>query len=71
VSNDTFDRIIEDTIYGGKLRTWCQQIGFLDETEDFPDVGSRSEKITIKKGRSFVVNFYLGQERGKDLDRMR
>lgn len=69
VSNDTFDRIIEDTIYGGKLRTWCQKIGFLDENEDFPDVGSRSEKITIKKARSFVVNFYLGQERGKELDR--
>jgi len=67
VSNDTFDRIIEDTIYGGKLRKWCQKVGFLDENEDFPDVGSRSEKITVKKARSFVVNFYLGQERGNEL----
>jgi len=67
VSNDTFDRIIEDTIYGGKLRKWCQMVGFLDENEDFPDVGSRTEKITVKKARSFVVNFYLGQERGREL----
>jgi len=67
VSNDTFDRIIEDTIFGGRLRAWCQQVGFLVESEDFPDVGSRTEKITVKKARSFVVNFYLGKEQGSTL----
>lgn len=67
VSNDTFDRIIEDTIYGGKLRKWCQSVGFLGENEDFPDVGSRAEKITVKKARSFVVNYYHGKERGSAL----
>jgi hypothetical protein len=69
VSNDTFDRMIEETIFGGVLREWCQKVGFLDrdEKEDFPDIGSRSEKISVKKARSFVVNFYLGQERGRDL----
>jgi len=67
VSNDTFDRMIEETIFGGKLRKWCQKVGFLGEKEDFPDVGSRSEKITVKKARSFVINFYLGQERGNEL----
>ena len=74
VSNDTFDRMIEETIFGGVLRKWCQKVGFLADREDFPDVGSRSEKISVKKARSFVVNFYLGYERGKkiissDLDR--
>ncbi len=74
VSNDTFDRMIEETLFGGVLRKWCQKVGFLESKEDFPDIGSRSEKITVKKARSFVVNFYLGQERGKklssaDLDR--
>jgi len=74
VSNDTFDRMIEETIFGDVLRKWCQKVGFLDNKEDFPDVGSRSEKITVKKARSFIVNFYLGQERGQklsstDLDR--
>ncbi len=66
VSNDTFDRMIEETIFGGALRKWCQNVGFLDSKEDFPDVGSRTEKITVKKARSFVVNFYLGQERGRE-----
>lgn len=67
VSNDTFDRMIEETVFGGVLRKWCQRVGFLQENEDFPDIGSRSEKITVKKARSFVVNFYLGLERGKKL----
>jgi len=67
VSNDTFDRIIEDTIYGGILRDWCKRVGFLGPNDDFPDVGSRSEKITVKKSRSFVVNFYLGKDKGQKL----
>lgn len=72
VSNDTFDRMIEETIYGGVLRKWCQKVGFLGENEDFPDIGARSEKISVKKARGFVVNFYLGNDKGKeiqDLDR--
>lgn len=67
VSNDTFDRMIEETIYGGVLRKWCQKVGLLNENEDFPDVGSRSEKISVKKTRSFIVNYYLGQQRGREL----
>ena len=67
VSNDTFDRIIEETLYGGVLRIWCQKVGFLSEGEDFPDVGSRSEKITVKRARSFIVNYYFGKERGSEL----
>lgn len=67
VSNDTFDRMIEETLFGGLLRKWCQKVGFLGDGDDFPDVGSRAEKITVKKARSFVVNFYLGQKRGREL----
>ncbi len=67
VSNDTFDRMIEETVFGHVLLKWCRQVGFLGETEDFPDVGSRSEKITVKKARSFVINFYMGQKRGAEL----
>jgi hypothetical protein len=68
VSNDTFDRMIEETIFGGVLRKWCQKAGFLEQEEDFPDVGSRSEKISVKKARSFVVNFYLGKMKGAELE---
>jgi hypothetical protein len=60
--------MIEETRFGDKLRKWCQEIGFFGAEEDFPDVGSRSEKITVKKARSFVVNFYLGQQRGSELE---
>lgn len=67
VSNDTFDRMIEETIFGDKLRKWCQEVGFFKYNEDFPDIGSRSEKITVKKARSFIVNFYVGKEIGLKL----
>jgi hypothetical protein len=67
VSNDTFDRMVEETIFGDVLRKWCQMVGFLAANEDFPDTGSRSEKITVKRARSFVVNFYLGQAQGIQL----
>ena len=66
VSNDTFDRMIEETIFGDKLRQWCWEVRLLDEGENFPD-SSRSEKITVKLARSFIVNFYLGKEKGQDL----
>jgi hypothetical protein len=68
VSNDTFDRMIEETMFGDKLRNWCQQVGLLGESENFPDTGSRSERITVKLARSFIVNFYLGKDRGEHLD---
>jgi hypothetical protein len=74
VSNDTFDRMVEETLFGDILRKWCQTVGFLSPNEDFPDAGSRSEKITVKRARSFVVNFYKGLEQGaasetEELDR--
>ena len=74
VSNDTFDRMIEETIFGDALRNWCRKVGFFKGKEDFPDTGSRSEKITVKRARSFIVNFYLGKEKSgqissDDLDR--
>lgn len=67
VSNDTFDRMVEETTYGDKLRNWCQLVGLLNKGDDFPDTGARSEKITVKRARSFIVNFYFGKERGEKL----
>ncbi|MDO8886691.1 hypothetical protein, partial [Candidatus Oleimmundimicrobium sp.] len=67
VSNDTFDRMVEETTFGDRLRQWCQLVNLLNEKEDFPDVGARSEKITVKRARSFIANYYLGKERGKEL----
>jgi hypothetical protein len=67
VSDDTFDRMLEETTFGDTLRKWCQKIGFLGQGEDFPDVGSRSEKIPVKLARSFIVNYYLGLDKGKTI----
>ena len=68
VSDDTFDRMLEETTFGNTLRKWCQKIGFLGTKEDFPDVGSRSEKITVKIARSFIVNYYFGLNKGKTIE---
>ena len=67
VSNDTFDRMLEETVFGDALRKWCQAVGFLADGEDFPDVGARSERITVKRARSFITNYYLGSTRGAEL----
>lgn len=67
VSNDTFDRMLEETVFGHALRKWCQAVGFLANDEDFPDVGARSERITVKRARSFITNYYLGKLRGSEL----
>lgn len=69
VSNDTFDRMIEETFFGDVLREWCWKVGLLPQSFDFPDTGSRSENITVKLARSLMVNFYLGKEKGKSLKR--
>jgi hypothetical protein len=65
VSNDLFDRLQEETVVGVKLRDWCYEVGLLKKPEDFPDQGSRTERITVKLARTFVTNFYLGKSRGE------
>lgn len=67
VSNDLFDRLQEETFVGLKLRIWSYQVCLLKEGDDFPDLGSRSEKITVKQARTFITNFYKGQEKASDL----
>lgn len=67
VSNDLFDRQLEETLVGHDLRHWCVNAGLLKDGEDFPDAGSRSERITVQSARTFIVNFYKGRERGQSL----
>jgi hypothetical protein len=64
VSNDLFDRQLEETYMGPSLRRWCVKVGLLKAEEDFPDVGSRAERITTQGARTFVVNFFKGKEIG-------
>ncbi len=64
VSNDLFDRQLEETYMGPHLRRWCVKVGLLKQGEDFPDVGSHAERITTQGARSFVVNYFRGKEIG-------
>jgi len=67
VSNDLFDRALEETIIGPYLRNWCQHVGLLAQGEDFPDTKSSSERVTTQLARTFIVNFFLGKKRGAEL----
>ncbi|MBI4188343.1 MAG: hypothetical protein HY529_03950, partial [Chloroflexi bacterium] len=67
VSNDLFDRQLEETFLGPHLRQWCTKVGLLKAGEDFPDVSSRSERISTQSARTFVVNYFKGKQTGESL----
>jgi hypothetical protein len=67
VSNDLFDRQMEETYMGPYLRRWCVKVGLLKQGEDFPDVGAHAERITTQGARSFVVNFFKGKQTGTQM----
>ncbi len=67
VSNDLFDRQLEETFVGTQLREWCWEVRLLKGEIDFPDQASRSERISVRLARTFIVNFFLGKLRGESL----
>ena len=67
ISNDLFDRQLEETLVGPQLRKWCQAVRLLGADEDFPSQASRAERITTKLGRSFIVNFFLGRAKSAEI----
>ena len=67
-SNDLFDRQLEETFVGPYLRKWCTKVGLLKPGEDFPDAGSRAERITTQTARSFIVNYFQGKQLGEQLN---
>jgi len=68
VSNDLFDRQLEETLVGTQLREWCVRVGLLNQGEDFPDQASRSDRISVQLTRTFLVNFFRGEAKGEKLD---
>ncbi len=60
VSSDLLDRMLE-TVKGPQLRTWCQQVGLLNNEEDFADRKQRGGRITVRAARSFIMNYYNGK----------
>lgn len=67
VSDDLFDRMQEETLIGTDLREWCYRVGLLEPEEDFPDRAAGAERITVKKARTFIVNFFEGKAMGESL----
>ncbi|MGD0794996.1 MAG: hypothetical protein ABR958_05340 [Dehalococcoidales bacterium] len=67
VSNDLFDRQMEETYMGPNLRRWCVKVGLLKQGEDFPDVGAHAERITTQGARSFVVSYFKGRQAGEQI----
>lgn len=67
VSNDLFDRQLEEIYVGTNLREWCYKTGLLKEGEDFPDKSSTSDKISTKLARTFIVNFFKGSAEVKKI----
>jgi len=67
VSNDLFDRHLEETYMGPHLRRWCVRVGLLKAGEHFPDSGSRTERITTQNARSFIINYFKGRHSGEQL----
>jgi hypothetical protein len=60
ISQDLFDRM-QETSRGPELRKWCQQVGFLEEKQDFADRRQRGGAITVQVARTFITNYYRGR----------
>lgn len=59
VSTDLLDRMYE-TVAGPYLRNWCQEVGLLDESQDFADKRQRGHPVTVRAARTFILNYYEG-----------
>lgn len=61
VPTDLYDRM-QETMHGPELREWCQRVGLLNEGQDFADKRQRGSQITVNAARSFILNYYRGEE---------
>lgn len=61
VPTDLYDRM-QETVRGPELRDWCQRVGLLNEEQDFNDKRQRGAQITVRAARTFILNYYLGEE---------
>src|SRR5262249_30593643 len=69
VPTDLYDRM-QETMRGPELREWCQRVGLLDQGQDFADKRQRGAPITVSAARSFILNYYRGEEAaGGDFDK--
>lgn len=60
-SSDLLDRMFE-TIKGPELRNWCQAVGLLLNEQDFADKKQRSNPITVRLARTFILSYLEGRK---------
>jgi len=65
VSPDLYDRL-QETASGPELRDWCQKVGLLEKGKDFSAKREPNKPITVRTVRSFILNYYKGQEVSTD-----
>jgi hypothetical protein len=53
---------MRETMHGPELRDWCQRVGLLNKGQDFADKRQRGAQITVSAARSFILNYYRGEE---------
>jgi len=69
ISPDLLDRM-QETVRGPQLRGFCHRVGLLDSNEDFADRKTSEGRITVRLARTFIVDFFKGQEnRDGDLEK--
>jgi hypothetical protein len=61
VPTDLYDRM-QETMRGPELREWCQRVGLLAVGQDFADKRQRGAQITVSAARSFILNYYRGED---------
>ena len=61
VSSDLLDRMFE-TLKGPELRDWCQNVGLLEQKQDFADKKQRTSQITVRLARSFILSYLEGKK---------
>ncbi len=63
-SSDLLDRMFE-TLKGPEFRNWCQKVGLLLAEQDFADRKLRSNQITVRLARSFIMSYLEGRKNKK------
>lgn len=59
ISGDLFDRMHE-TVMGPELRNWFQDVGLLEDGQDFADRRTRGGPISVQLARTFILNYFDG-----------
>jgi hypothetical protein len=61
ISSDLYDRM-QETFKGPEPRDWSPSVGLLQQGQVFADRGGRGRPLTVRDARTFICNYYRGQD---------